>query len=176
MSGPSATPHPPSKRTRARSRRSQGLPDVPSVAASPPSHWWTNPTIAVPSAIAIAGLLVSAYFALSPRSAPLTDPLAECQKQNPQAKGTAVTSTPMTPKGVGESSSFEGCVSTPIPGTDRAGHWIVGVRDYVIPGSFAAQNFTDVQVFDTSCVALALDYQFNSQETISHSRFTVETT
>jgi len=82
----------------------------------------------------------------------------------------------MDPKGTGDSYRFEGCVSTRLPGADRAGHWTVGVRDFVLPGSFAAQEFTDVQVFDTSCVALALDYQFSSQETTSHSRFTVETT
>jgi hypothetical protein len=149
---------------------------VKALDSSSKTSWWSNPTIMVPAAIGVLGLLVTLYLGLSPRSAPTKDPLAECQRHNPQALDTALSTEAMTPAGTGETSRFEGCVWPPRTGTDKTGHWVIQVSDYTIPGSYAAQQFTDVQIFDTSCVALTLDYQFSSQQTTAHSRFTVETT
>ncbi len=49
------------------------------------------------------------------------------------------------------------------------------MKDYPIPGAAAAQKYTDIEVFTTGCQALALDYQFDNQLTVTHVRFTVET-
>lgn len=49
------------------------------------------------------------------------------------------------------------------------------MQDFEIAGSSAADKFTTVQVFTTSCFALTLDYVFDSQGTVAHSRFTVDT-
>jgi len=142
---------------------------------SPRNPWWRNAAIMVPTVVALLGVLVTAYFAFSPRAAPAQDPLGACRVSHPAAGDTATSTTAMTPASTGTSSTFQGCVWPPVPGSDISGFWEVRVRDFVIPNSFDAEQFTDVQIFDTTCPALSLDYQFNSQQTVSHSRFTVET-
>ena len=52
--------------------------------------------------------------------------------------------------GRGTSSTFQGCVWPPVPGSDISGFWEVRVRDFVIPNSFDAKKFTDIQIFDTT--------------------------
>ncbi|WP_189049828.1 hypothetical protein [Micromonospora sonchi] len=154
---------------------------APPAAASPPeqkasdpeqaeeSPWWKNAAIVVPAIIGIIGVVVSAYLALNPRAAPEVDNATLCRQKHPDAKEVPVEVEARSP------SRFSGCVWPPVLGADPDGYWTVQVQDFEIPGSYAAQKFTAIQVFSTSCFALTLDYRFFSQGTAAHSRFTVDT-
>jgi hypothetical protein len=134
------------------------------------SHWWTNPTITIPSLLAVVGIIVSLYFALYPRSPQTVNHLAACEQSHPHSTGTAIGLSQ-----IGGVTRFQGCLWPAITGTDSSGFWTVGVQDYPIAGTAAANQFNYVAVFTTACQALSLDYQFNDQLTVAHSRFTVET-
>jgi hypothetical protein len=131
--------------------------------------WWKNPAIVIPTVLGIIGLLVSTYLSLHPSAAPAVDPATRCREEHPNAREVA------TDAGTGSQHLFAGCVWPPIPGSDASGYWTVRVQDIEIPGSSAAEEFTTIQVFTTSCFALTLDYIFDSQGTVAHSRFTVDT-
>ncbi|GIJ24852.1 hypothetical protein Vqi01_00140 [Micromonospora qiuiae] len=133
------------------------------------SPWWKNPAIAVPAIIGIIGVVVSAYLALNPRAAPEVDNATLCREKHSDAREVPVEAEGQSP------SRFSGCVWPPVLGADPDGYWTVQVREFEIPGSYAAQKFTTIQVFSTSCFALTLDYRFLSQGTVAHSRFTVDT-
>ncbi len=135
------------------------------------SPWWNNPTVVVPAIIGIIGILISAYLSLHPRAAPDVDNATLCRQEHPDAREVAIDD-----EVGGPGRLFAGCVWPPIPGTDSSGYWTARVQDVEIPGSYAAQKFTTIQVFTTSCFALTLDYVFDSQGTVAHSRFTVDTT
>jgi hypothetical protein len=124
----------------------------------------------VPAVLALVGLLVSVYFGLAPRSASQGDPLASCQRRFPATQDAPLNATTVNSAETGVSPQFEGCAWPPLAGTDRSGHWTVRVLAFQIPGSYAAERFTTAEVFDTSCQALALDYQFVSQGTSVHER------
>jgi hypothetical protein len=135
-------------------------------------RWWTNPAITVPSILAVIGIVVSAFFALYPRSPQTVNHFAECQQAHPHAVGSAVASSKAR---LGTTTIIAGCLWPPITGTDSGGFWAAGVTVYPIAGAFAAEQYDYVEVFTTSCQALSLDYQFNNQLTVEHERFTVET-
>jgi hypothetical protein len=134
------------------------------------SPWWKNPAILVPSIIAVVGILITAYLALHPRAAPQVDNATLCRQHHADAREVAPD------KEAGLRRQFAGCVWPPVSGADSSGYWTAQVEDFEIPGSYAAQKFTTAQVFTTSCFALTLDYVFDSQGTVAHSRFSVDTT
>ena len=130
--------------------------------------WWTDPAIVVPAAIAVIGIFVGIYFSLRPRAALDVDNATRCRENHPDATELSIDLG-------GSRHLFAGCVWPPIPGTDSSGYWTVQVEDFEIPGSYTAQKFTTMQVFITKCYALNLDYIFDSQGMVAHSRFTVDT-
>jgi hypothetical protein len=161
---PSRTPPESEQSSESRTTSPQGE------SSHTKSPWWKNPAIVVPAIIGIIGILISAYVSFHPHAAPAVDNAALCRQQHPDAREVAVGAE------TGPRHLFAGCVWPPIPGTDSSGYWTVQVQDYEIPGSYAAQKFTTIEVFTTSCFALTLDYVFDSQGTVAHSRFTVDTT
>jgi hypothetical protein len=159
----------------ARTTRESELPSESEIGSQQDASaqgkfpWWKNSAIAVPSIIGIVSIIVSAYLALHPRAAPQVDNATLCRQQHPDAREVAIG------QGAGSRRQFAGCVWPPLPGIDSSGYWTVQVQDIEIPGSYAAQKFTTAQVFTTSCFALTLDYVFDSQGTVAHSRFSVDT-
>lgn len=133
------------------------------------SRWWSNPAIVISAIIGVIGICISAYLSLHPHAAPAVDSAAACREKHPDARETPIP-------GKGGSTHFTGCTWPPVIGADSSGYWALKVQDYEIPGSYAARKFTTIEVFITSCFALTLDYQFDSQGTVAHSRFTVDTT
>ena len=138
----------------------------------PGSAWWKNPTIVVPTIVALVGILIGAYFSLHPRAPAVINPSAICKQRHPHADGTG---KPSLVPGAGGISRYSGCLWPVITGADSSGYWTVAMKDYQIPDAAAAQKYTDIEVFTTGCQALMLDYQFDNQLTVAHVRFTVET-
>jgi hypothetical protein len=169
--GASKSPKPPAPTTRESEPSSGSKMGSPEDGSSQvKSPWWKNSAIVVPSAIGTVGIIVSAFLALHPRAAPEVDNATLCRQQHPDAREVAID------QDAESRHEFAGCVWPPLAGTDSDGYWTVQVQDIEIPGSYAAQKFTTAEVFTTSCFALTLDYVFDSQGTVAHSRFSADTT
>ena len=170
MSERSGTP--PGSKDGGSQRSSAGSNGADKSAHREKGRWWANPAIIIPAVLTLLTLIGSTFFALYPRSPQPVNHLADCRQAHPHASGSAVDASKAR---LGATAQIEGCLWPPISGTNSSGFWTVGMTVYPIAGAYAAKRYDYVAVFTTSCQALALDWQYNDQLTVAHTRFTVET-
>jgi hypothetical protein len=129
------------------------------------SNFWKRPEIVVPALLAI-GLGTWAAVAAAQ---PPPDPVAECQKNHPDAKGT-----PVRTEGTGQSYVVEGCAQPGTPGIAEDGLWRVELTVYPIPDTAMVDPHTQVEVYKTECPVLGVDYLYSNQGISAHTRFVLQ--
>lgn len=128
------------------------------------ANFWKRPEIVVPAVLAL-GLGAWAVAAAQPPA----DPVAECQKNHPEAKGK-----PVKTENAGESYVIEGCAKPGTPGVADDGLWRVELTVYPIPGTAMVEPYTHVEVFKSECPALGVDYLYANQGLSAHSRYVLQ--
>ena len=128
------------------------------------SNFWKRPEVVFP---VLAGAALSVWGVTAAQ--PPKDPVAECHKHHPDAKGTPV------PVGA-QSGTFlvEGCRQPGLAGVGDDALWKADLSVYGIPGSSLADEFTGIEVYDTGCPALGIDYKFDNMGTVSRHRIVVQ--
>ncbi|MDH6293283.1 hypothetical protein [Rhodococcus opacus] len=128
-----------------------------------------------PTAVVIAASSALSVFLVTPDTTQQEPTATACRNAHPEANGTQMKAETQSESTSFSVSTFEGCAWPPRSGTDSIGYWEVVVHTYPIPGAAAAGRFTDIEIFDTGCEALGLDYLFRNQGSFAHTRYTVQT-
>lgn len=138
------------------------------------TSWLARKDVRIAGAVlgAVAGIGISLAQYVFPREP--APPVVSCKESHPDATGQPLAAGSTLPEHAVAASRFMGCVDPAVTGAERDGLWTVDVVTYEIPGTSMADQFTEAQVFDTACAALALDYRFSNQGRTEHLNHTVQ--
>ncbi|MGN7201322.1 hypothetical protein [Arthrobacter sp. SAFR-044] len=130
------------------------------------SNFWKRPEVVVP--ILVGGAL--SVWGVTAAQVP-KDPVAECHRQYPDAKGIPVR------KGENRNPStyvVEGCRQPGLAGVGDDALWRADLTIYGIPDTALADAFTRVEVYDSKCPALGINYKYDHMGTVSQYRIVVQ--